>query len=72
MNHTTLPKLKRSLIIKRSKLLDMDYKPEEIAEVFGVSADYIRKHIIGTLQAPHRRSGSGRIFINGKNGSVSG
>ncbi len=44
----------------------MDYKPDEIAEVLGVSADYIRKQIIETLQAPHRRCENGRILINGK------
>lgn len=59
-------KLKRNLIMKSSKLLDMEYKTSELAAVLEVNSDYLRKQIIRGLNAPHRKDAAGHIWINGQ------
>ena len=58
------PQLKHQHIIKLSRLLDMLYKPSEIAEEIGVATDTIyRSYLPAGL--PYTRDGEGNIWIHG-------
>lgn len=58
------PLLKHCHIVKLGRLLDMMYKPSEIAEEIGVIADTV---VRGYLPAglPHERDERGNIWIHG-------
>jgi hypothetical protein len=59
-----IPLLKHQHIIKLGRLLDMLYKPSEIAEEIGVTTDTIyRSYLPAGL--PHTRDGQGNIWIHG-------
>lgn len=58
------PLLKRTHIIQLGRLLDMLYKPSEIAEELGVSQDTVyRSYLPAGL--PHSRDAQGRVWIHG-------
>ena len=58
------PQLKHQHIIKLTRLLDMMYKPSEIAEEIGVTTDTIyRSYLPAGL--PHVRDREGNIWIHG-------
>lgn len=58
------PLLKRTHIIKLGRLLDMMYKPSEIAEEIGVAQDTIyRSYLPAGL--PHSRDEHGSVWIHG-------
>lgn len=58
------PLLKHTHIIKLGRLLDMMYKPGEIAEEIGVTQDTIyRSYLPAGL--PHSRDDQGSIWIHG-------
>ena len=59
------PTFSRALIIRLGRLLDMEYKPAEIADELGISADTIRRNYLRN-GCPHRRESSGAIWIHGK------
>lgn len=58
------PHLKHQHIIKLGRLLDMMYKPSEIAEEIGVTMDTVyRSYLPAGL--PHVRDEQGRVWIHG-------
>jgi len=58
------PLLKHQHIIKLTRLLDMLYKPSEIAEEIGVTTDTVyRSYLPAGL--PHTRDSEGNIWIHG-------
>jgi hypothetical protein len=58
------PLLKHQHIIKLGRLLDMLYRPSEIAEEIGVTTDTVcRSYLPAGL--PHSRDAKGRIWIHG-------
>jgi hypothetical protein len=58
------PLLKHRHIIKLARLLDMLYKPGEIAEELGVTVDTVyRSYLPAGL--PHARGAKGEIWIHG-------
>lgn len=57
-------KFKRSVVIKLSRLLDMWYKPSEIAEEIEVPTDTIYRTYL-TAGCPHKRDESNLIWIRG-------
>lgn len=58
------PNLKHQHIVKLSRLLDMMYKPSEIAEEIGVTQDTIyRSYLPAGL--PHVRDEEGHVWIHG-------
>lgn len=58
------PLLKHQHIVKLTRLLDMLYKPGEIAEEIGVSPDTVyRSYLPAGL--PHLRDANGHIWIHG-------
>ena len=58
------PLLKHQHIVKLGRLLDMLYKPSELAEEIGVIADTIyRSYLPAGL--PHTRDAQGNIWIHG-------
>jgi len=58
------PLLKHTHIVKLGRLLNMLYKPAEIAEEIGVNKDTIyRSYLPAGL--PHTRDGQGSIWIHG-------
>lgn len=58
------PHLKHQHIIKLTRLLDMLYKPSEIAEEIGVAQDTVyRSYLPAGL--PHIRDADGRVWIHG-------
>ena len=58
------PTLKHQHIIKLSRLLDMMYKPSEIAEEIGVTQDTVyRSYLPAGL--PHVRDNNGLVWIHG-------
>jgi hypothetical protein len=61
---TRQPLLKHQHIVKLTRLLDMLYKPSELAEEIGVATDTIyRSYLPAGL--PHTRDGQGNIWIYG-------
>lgn len=55
------------IVVKKSQaLLNMEYKPSELAKELGVTAEYVRKVLIHVLGAPHTYSEKNRLWINGK------
>jgi len=54
----------RPQIIKLSRLLDMEYKPSEIADEIGVSPWVVYNTYLHA-GCPHRREKSGQIWIHG-------
>ena len=58
--------IKRSVIMKASSLLNMDYMPDELAEELGVTGDYVRKVLIRKMGAPHKWRGATCYWINGE------
>lgn len=58
------PLLKQQHIVKLKRILDMQYRPSELAEDIGVNVDTILR---GYLPAglPHTRDDRGRIWIYG-------
>lgn len=58
------PRLARAQIIRLGRLLNMKYRPAEIGELLGISADTVRRTY---LQAgcPHERDEHGHIWIVG-------
>ena len=58
------PILKREQIIRLGRLIHMEYRPSEIADLLGVHVDTVRRSY---LQAgcPHRRDEHGHIWIIG-------
>jgi hypothetical protein len=59
-----IPLLKHQHIIKLGRLLDMLYKPSEIAAEIGVAVDTIHRSYL-PAGLPHTRDGKGRIWIHG-------
>lgn len=58
------PSLKHTHIIKLGRLLDMLYKPSEIAEEIGITPDTLyRSYLPAGL--PHVRDAQGNIWIHG-------
>lgn len=63
-SHMRQPHLKHQHIVKLVRLLDMMYKPAELAEEIGVSTDTIyRSYLPAGL--PHTRDSEGNIWIHG-------
>ena len=60
----THPRLARAQIIRLSRLLNMKYKPSEIASLLGVNVDTVRRSYL-TAGCPHERDSSGRVWIVG-------
>jgi len=58
------PLFKHEQIIKLSRLLDMMYKPTEIAKEINVSVDTVYRSYL-PAGAPHTRDKSGAIWIHG-------
>lgn len=58
------PLIKRIHIIRLGRLLDMLYRPAEIAEEIGVSPDTICRSYI-PAGMPYNRDGKGNIWIHG-------
>ncbi len=58
-------KLSRALMRRSIRILDMDYKPAEIAEELGASKEQILRLI--SAGAPARKDSSGRLWIRGLN-----
>ena len=64
MSINRTPKLARDQIIRLGRLIHMEYRPSEIADLLGVNVDTVRRSY---LQAgcPHRRDEKGNIWIIG-------
>lgn len=60
----THPRLARAQIIRLSRLLNMKYKPSEIASLLEVSVDTVRRSYLAA-GCPHERDSSGRVWIVG-------
>lgn len=58
------PLLKHQHIIKLSRLLNMLYKPAEIAEEIGVATDTVYRSYL-PAGCPYTRDGEGNIWIHG-------
>jgi hypothetical protein len=58
------PLFTRENIIKLQRLLDMEYKPTELAQEIGVIPDTVYRSYIPS-GAPHRRDKAGRYWIHG-------
>lgn len=58
------PKIRRAQIIKLSRLLDMLYKPSELADEIGISDDTVYRSYL-PAGAPHTRDKAGNIWIHG-------
>lgn len=58
------PHLKHQHIVKLGRLLDMLYKPSEIAEEIGVTPDTVHRSYL-PAGLPHLRDDDGRIWIHG-------
>ncbi|MHB8135699.1 MAG: hypothetical protein ACYDH1_15935 [Anaerolineaceae bacterium] len=58
------PLFKREQLIKLQRLLDMLYKPSEIADEIGVSKDTVYRSYL-PAGAPHERDKLGSIWIHG-------
>lgn len=58
------PRLSRAQIIRLSRLLFMDYRPSEIAELLEVSVDTVYRSYI-PAGCPHERDETGHIWILG-------
>lgn len=56
-------KLSRALIRRSMRLLDMEYKPSEIADELGASKDQIIRLV--SAGAPARKDSKGRYWIHG-------
>ena len=56
--------IRRAQIIKLSRLLDMFYRPSEIAEEIGVNVDTVYRSYL-PAGAPHVRDKEGNIWIHG-------
>jgi hypothetical protein len=58
------PLLKHQHIVKLGRLMDMLYKPSEIAEEIGVTTDTVYRSYL-PAGCPHERDPKGRIWIHG-------
>lgn len=58
------PRLSRAQVIRLSRLLYMDYRPSEIAELLEVSVDTVYRSYI-PAGCPHERDETGHIWILG-------
>lgn len=58
-----LTKVSRAMMRKSIRLLDMEYKPSEIADELGANSHYILSLIAGG--APARKDASGRYWVHG-------
>ena len=58
------PRLGRSQVIRLSRLLNMYYRPKEIAEILGVHPETVRRTYLAA-GCPHRRDANGHIWIIG-------
>jgi hypothetical protein len=58
------PLLKHCHIVKLGRLLDMLYKPSEIAEEIGVAQDTVYRSYL-PAGAPHTRDDQGNVWIHG-------
>lgn len=60
----SFPLLSRAQIIRLDRLLDMMYRPSEIAELIGVNIDTVRRSYL-SAGCPHKRDAYQKIWING-------
>ena len=58
------PRVSRAFVKRLQRLLDMEYRPGEIAEELEITTETIYKSYI-PAGLPHRREANGRIWING-------
>lgn len=58
------PLFKRNTIIKLTRLLNMQYKPRELADEIGINADTVYRGYL-PAGAPHTRDRAGNIWIEG-------
>lgn len=58
------PKFRHEQVVKLARLLDMLYKPAEIADEIGVTADTVYRSYL-PAGCPHTRDKSNNIWING-------
>ena len=58
------PLFQHSQIVKLVRLMDMMYRPKELAEEIGVSVDTVYRSYL-PAGCPHQRETSGEIWING-------
>jgi hypothetical protein len=58
------PRFKREHILRLSRLLDMLYKPSEIAEEIGISYDSLVRTYL-PAGCPHQRDKGGLLWIHG-------
>lgn len=59
-----IPQLGRAQVIRLSRLLNMYYRPAEIAELLDVHVDTVRRSYLAA-GCPHRRGKNGHIWIVG-------
>ncbi len=64
MSETPTPQLGRAQVIKLGRLLNMYYRPAEIAEIIGVTVETVRRTYL-TAGCPHKRDTNGHIWIIG-------
>ena len=62
--HMRQPQLKHCHIVKLGRLLDMLYRPSEIAEEIGVAQDTVYRSYL-PAGAPHTRDAQGDVWIHG-------
>lgn len=58
------PIFKHAQVVKLARLLDMQYKPSELADEIGVTYDTVKRSYI-PAGCPVVRDGSGRMWIHG-------
>lgn len=63
-NKHPIPRLGRRQVIKLSRLLNMRYRPSEIAELIGVTAETVRTSYMAA-GCPFQRDKNGHIWIVG-------
>src|SRR3972149_7050825 len=63
-NQVSKPLLGRSQVIRLSRLLNMYYRPTEIAELLDVHVDTVRRTYLAA-GCPHKRDNNGHIWIIG-------
>lgn len=60
-----MPQFRRSHLIRLGRLLDMLYRPAEIADEIGCHVDTVYRSYLPT-GCPHARDETGHIWINGR------
>lgn len=58
------PRLSRAQVVRLGRLLNMYYKPSEIADLLGVNVDTVRRTYLAA-GCPHKRDKTGHIWIVG-------